>query len=153
MEREPRPSENQAPVSTARSLILQRLASEQKLKEKTKSVKRRVEDINKEDKAEELQEQQKPTKKPVEEVAPSPIRPLLAFLETLTSNAEDGRILVDPVGGTLKYILLDPAEQFADIVAEARAVSYANPCYICMHLLITVQCSIDCDRWRNHAAH
>ncbi|XP_033171454.1 ATP-dependent DNA helicase DDX11 [Drosophila mauritiana] len=126
MEREPRPSENQPPVSTARSLILQRLASEQKLKEKPKSVKRKVEDINKEDKAGELQEQQKPPKKPVHEVAPSPIRPLLAFLETLTSNAEDGRILLDPVGGTLKYILLDPAEQFADIVAEARAIVIAG---------------------------
>ncbi|EDX00878.1 ATP-dependent DNA helicase DDX11 [Drosophila yakuba] len=124
MEREPRPSENQPPVSTARSLILQRLASEQKQKEKPKPVKRKAEDS--EEKAEEFQEQQKPPKKPVQEVTPSPIRPLLAFLETLTSNAEDGRILLDPVGGTLKYILLDPAEQFADIVEEARAIVIAG---------------------------
>ncbi|EDV45452.1 ATP-dependent DNA helicase DDX11 [Drosophila erecta] len=124
MEREPRPSENQPPVSTARSLILHRLASEQKQKEEPKLVKRKAEDI--EDKAEKLQEQQKPPRKPVQEAAPSPIRPLLAFLETLTSNAEDGRILLDPVGGTLKYVLLDPAEQFADIVEEARAIVIAG---------------------------
>ncbi|KAH8351268.1 hypothetical protein KR084_003770 [Drosophila pseudotakahashii] len=119
MQREPRPSENQPPMSSARSLILQKLASEQKQKELPKQpVKRKLENIQ--EKVEE------PTKMPVLEVIPSPIRPLLAFLETLTSNAEDGRILLDSQEGTVKYILLDPAEQFADIVGEARAIVIAG---------------------------
>ncbi|XP_016986534.1 ATP-dependent DNA helicase DDX11 [Drosophila rhopaloa] len=124
IQREPQPSENNPPVGTARSLILQRLANEQKEKEKTKPGKRKLENI--EDKVEGLQGKEEPIRKPDLKVTPSPIRPLLAFLETLTSNAKDGRILLDLQGGTLKYLLLDPAEQFADILGEARAVVVAG---------------------------
>ncbi|XP_017011641.2 LOW QUALITY PROTEIN: ATP-dependent DNA helicase DDX11 [Drosophila takahashii] len=119
MQREPRHSENQPPVSSARSQILQRLASEQKQKEQPKQpVKRKLEIFQ--------EKVKEPTKIPVLEVIPSPVRPLLAFLGTLTSNAEDGRILLDSQEGTVKYILLDPAEQFADIVGEARAIVIAG---------------------------
>nr|XP_016937000.1 ATP-dependent DNA helicase DDX11 [Drosophila suzukii] len=118
MQREPQPSENQPPTSSARSLILQRLACEQKQKEQSKQVKRKLEEI--------ADKEEEPPKKTIVEVTPSPIRPLLAFLETLTSNGEDGRILLDPQAGTLKYLLLDPAEQFADIVGEARAIVIAG---------------------------
>ncbi|KAI8033882.1 hypothetical protein M5D96_013337 [Drosophila gunungcola] len=122
MQREPQPSENRPPtLSSARSLILQRLASEQTEKEKTKKQgKRKLEEMA--DSVEERQEKEEPHL----ELPPSPIRPLLAFLETLTSNAEDGRILLDPQQGTFKYLLLDPAEQFADILDEARAVVVAG---------------------------
>ncbi|XP_017055079.1 ATP-dependent DNA helicase DDX11 [Drosophila ficusphila] len=118
MQRAPQPNENQPPLSSARSLILKRLANEQKQKEIIKQGKRKLGDI--EDKVEE------PAKIIPLKETPSPIRPLLAFLETLTSNAEDGRILLDPKEGTIKYLLLDPAEQFSDILSEARAIVIAG---------------------------
>ncbi|KAH8235971.1 hypothetical protein KR032_011625 [Drosophila birchii] len=118
MQREPQPSENQPP--SARSLILQRLTKEHEEKEKPKSQgKRKLEDMQ-------VEEKKAPNVKPLLEVAPSPIRPLLAFFETLTSDAADGRILLDPQAGTLKYLLLDPAEQFAEIMQDARAIVIAG---------------------------
>ncbi|EDW75043.1 uncharacterized protein Dwil_GK19963 [Drosophila willistoni] len=57
---------------------------------------------------------------------PSPIRPILAFLETLTSDAADGRVLIQPEQGTFKYLLLNPAEHFSDIVNQARAIVIAG---------------------------
>lgn len=120
LQREPQPSENQPPATSARSQILQRLTQEQREKEKPKQGKRKLEDVQ------EAAVEERPPAKPFLEVAPSPIRPLLAFLETLTSDAADGRILLDPPGGTLKYLLLDPAEQFADILREARAVGFED---------------------------
>ncbi|KAH8373151.1 hypothetical protein KR200_005705 [Drosophila serrata] len=119
MQREPQPSENQPP--SARSLILQRLTKEHEEKEKPKQGKRKLEDMQ-----EPAGEKKEPTVKSLLETTPSPIRPFLAFLETLTSDAADGRILLDPQGGTFKYLLLDPAEQFAEILQDARAIVIAG---------------------------
>ncbi|KAH8306808.1 hypothetical protein KR018_002808 [Drosophila ironensis] len=121
MQQEPRPSENLPPVSSRRSM-LQKLAQEhQRELEPAKQAKRKLtEEPTPTPKAEQTPKQ-KPT--PAET---SSVRPLLAFLETLTTNAEDGRILLDPQAGTLKYLLLDPAEQFADILSEARAIVVAG---------------------------
>ncbi|OXU22266.1 hypothetical protein TSAR_001674 [Trichomalopsis sarcophagae] len=56
----------------------------------------------------------------------SPLMVITSFLETLRSSCSDGRIFVLPgttVGeGCLKFLLLNPAAHFADIVQEARAV-------------------------------
>ncbi|XP_017086789.1 ATP-dependent DNA helicase DDX11 [Drosophila eugracilis] len=124
MQRAPRPNENLPPVSSARSVILQRLANEQKQNDKSKHLKRKIEEVQ--DAREEQLEKHCPPSKLVLDLSPSPMKPLLSFLETLTSDAQDGRILLDPQGGILKYLLLDPAEQFSDIVSEARAIVIAG---------------------------
>ncbi|XP_017036500.1 ATP-dependent DNA helicase DDX11 [Drosophila kikkawai] len=125
MQREPQPSENQPP--TARSLILQRLSKEQEEKEKPRQGKRKLEEMQEASAAaEEKEAQGKPQGKLLPEATPSPIRPLLAFLETLTSDAADGRILLDPQSESLKYLLLDPAEQFSEILQQARAIVIAG---------------------------
>ncbi|XP_034474127.1 ATP-dependent DNA helicase DDX11 [Drosophila innubila] len=115
--REPLPSENRPPATQQ---LLQRLAKEHQLSQMTK--KRKLQEEQQE------QEQKLSLEQPMQLKAaiPSPIRPLLAFLETLTSDAADGRILLNPKAQTVKYLLLNPAEHFADIVAEARALIIAG---------------------------
>ena len=51
-----------------------------------------------------------------------------SFFETLTNTAAEGRFFyeTDATGVTLKYMLLDPAHYFKDIVEEARAVILAG---------------------------
>lgn len=54
----------------------------------------------------------------------NPFLAVMAFMETLTNSCDDGRILlkrVQTVGkGTLKFLLLNPAAHFRDIVLQAR---------------------------------
>ncbi|XP_043503572.1 ATP-dependent DNA helicase DDX11 [Polistes fuscatus] len=56
----------------------------------------------------------------------SPLTLILSFLECLENNCADGRIIAIPgptVGkGILKFLLLNPAAHFHDVVTEARAV-------------------------------
>ncbi|KAJ8683934.1 hypothetical protein QAD02_019726 [Eretmocerus hayati] len=60
----------------------------------------------------------------------SPLMVITSFLETLETNCSDGRIFVSPgntIGeASLKFILLNPAAHFSDIVQEARAVVLAG---------------------------
>lgn len=50
---------------------------------------------------------------------------LLSFLEALTEETEDGRVLLTN-GSGLKYLLLNPGSHFQDIVREARSVRYRS---------------------------
>lgn len=57
----------------------------------------------------------------------SPIRPLLAFLESLIECHGDGRVLLNRNEGprsrsSMKYFILNPAGHFADVLSECRAV-------------------------------
>ncbi|XP_043283934.1 ATP-dependent DNA helicase DDX11 isoform X2 [Venturia canescens] len=65
-----------------------------------------------------------------EETSNNPIMPILSFLESLKSCNADGRIFVIPgetIGqGTLKFLLMNPAAHFHDIVKEARSIVLAG---------------------------
>lgn len=54
----------------------------------------------------------------------NPIMILMSFLESLTNHCEDGRILCARQAtvsrGVLKFLLLNPAAHFEEIVKEAR---------------------------------
>ncbi|XP_064555481.1 ATP-dependent DNA helicase DDX11 [Drosophila montana] len=117
LQREPQPSENRPPPTQQ---LLQRLAAQH---QQCQAGGKRKQPAAKEPAT--PQTQPKPTVTSSSAV-PSPLRPFLAFLETLTSNAADGRVLLNPKTSTLKYLLLNPAEHFADIVAEARALIIAG---------------------------
>ncbi|XP_047355930.1 ATP-dependent DNA helicase DDX11 isoform X1 [Vespa velutina] len=56
----------------------------------------------------------------------SPLTLILSFLECLENNCADGRIIVIPgptiEQGILKFLLLNPAAHFHDVVTEARAI-------------------------------
>eukprot|EP00803_Ostreobium_quekettii_P010949 evm.model.scf_201EXC.1 EVM.evm.TU.scf_201EXC.1 scf_201EXC:9634-13992(-) len=63
------------------------------------------------------------------------IHSLCSFVTTLTNDSEDGRIVVDPKGavsgsdscaGMLKFVLLNPAKQFEQVVQQAHAVVLAS---------------------------
>ncbi|CAH0386974.1 unnamed protein product [Bemisia tabaci] len=60
----------------------------------------------------------------------NPILPILAFITSLTSHTEDGRVVCSrqaTVGkGSLKFLLLNPASQFVQVVKEARCVILAG---------------------------
>ncbi|XP_014208174.1 ATP-dependent DNA helicase DDX11 [Copidosoma floridanum] len=60
----------------------------------------------------------------------SPLIIITSFLETLKTNCSDGRIFVthgDTIGqGEMKFLLLNPAMHFSDIIKEARAVILAG---------------------------
>ncbi|XP_053964486.1 ATP-dependent DNA helicase DDX11 [Anastrepha ludens] len=62
----------------------------------------------------------------------APFRSLLAFIESLTDNAEDGRVIlrIDATGDTAsslyKYILLNPGAHFVDVIRDARAIIVAG---------------------------
>ncbi|KAH8397903.1 hypothetical protein KR222_005967, partial [Zaprionus bogoriensis] len=125
--REPLPSENRTPPAQQ---LLQRLAREhqqsQSQSQAQRMGKRKLQQIE----AESLKPGKTVTATTTTTTpplaTPSPMRPLLAFLETLTSDAADGRVLLDARAGTLKYLLLNPAEHFADIVGETRALIIAG---------------------------
>lgn len=59
-----------------------------------------------------------------EKLTGQPLVPILAFLENLTMNDSDGRILVttgNTVGKTsIKFLLLNPAASVKDLVSGAR---------------------------------
>ncbi|XP_022219161.2 ATP-dependent DNA helicase DDX11 [Drosophila obscura] len=120
VQREPRPSENQPPASS-RQTLLQRLATQHRTLGKQTQGKRKLAETHAE-----AEVDAKETQLERLALAPSPIRPLLAFIETLTSNAADGRVLLNVQAGIVKYLLLDPAEHFADILSEARAIVIAG---------------------------
>ncbi|XP_014474402.1 PREDICTED: probable ATP-dependent RNA helicase DDX11 isoform X2 [Dinoponera quadriceps] len=65
-----------------------------------------------------------------EEVTSSPLMAILSFLESLKSSCLDGRIYVLPgatIGqGIVKFLLLNPAAHFHDIVKDARSVVLAG---------------------------
>ncbi|XP_004616973.2 ATP-dependent DNA helicase DDX11 [Sorex araneus] len=69
-----------------------------------------------------------------EEAAPprpaSPLMHIEGFLEALTSANQDGRIIISRQGNlgqsTLKFLLLNPAVHFAQVVKECRAVVIAG---------------------------
>lgn len=54
----------------------------------------------------------------------NPILPIITFIESLTNYCEDGRIVCirqTTVGrGTLKFLLLNPAAHFREIVQDTR---------------------------------
>lgn len=54
----------------------------------------------------------------------NPILPIITFLESLTNHCEDGRIICSRQStvarGSLKFLLLNPAAHFQDIINEAR---------------------------------
>lgn len=59
-----------------------------------------------------------------EEISNNPIFSIIAFIESLTNHCKDGRISLvrqSTVGrGSFKFLLLNPAAHFKDIVREAR---------------------------------
>ncbi|KAI0237636.1 ATP-dependent DNA helicase DDX11 [Lamellibrachia satsuma] len=60
----------------------------------------------------------------------SPLMHIEGFLEALTSANQDGRIVINRqevnTKSSLKFLLLNPAVHFADVVSEARAVIVAG---------------------------
>lgn len=145
--REPRPSENRPPPTQQ---LLQRLAKEHQQQQQQTASKRKLQQIQ----AEAEPQKDVAVKSTSSLPAPSPIRPLLAFLDTLTSDAADGRVLLNPKAGTLKYLLLNPVEHFTDIVSEARAVSLASILisYSLPNLRTSLAAAAHHSR-RHHAAH
>ncbi|CAG5096283.1 Similar to ddx11: ATP-dependent DNA helicase DDX11 (Danio rerio), partial [Cotesia congregata] len=65
-----------------------------------------------------------------EDVCDNPLIFIISFLESLKSKSADGRIFINPgptVGqGTIKFLLMNPAAHFHDIVKEARSVILAG---------------------------
>lgn len=55
----------------------------------------------------------------------SVIRPLLSFLESLTENCEDGRVLITP-NSSLKYLLLNPSSHFEEVLKDCRSLIVAG---------------------------
>lgn len=51
---------------------------------------------------------------------------LVSFLQALTNNDADGRVVSDPSSGTVKFVLLNAATHFASVVSTARAVVLAS---------------------------
>ncbi|XP_050526879.1 putative ATP-dependent RNA helicase DDX11-like protein 8 isoform X2 [Daktulosphaira vitifoliae] len=64
--------------------------------------------------------------KPLELISNNPLTPVMTFIESLTNHCEDGRIVCSRqafVGkGSLKFLLLNPAVHFKEIVEKARSV-------------------------------
>lgn len=65
---------------------------------------------------------------PTETSAGSGLYALLDFLERLCDRSENGRVLVqsNELNGQLKYLLLNPAEHFSDVVKQCRSVIVAG---------------------------
>jgi len=57
-------------------------------------------------------------------ISNNPLSPVMAFIDSLTNHCEDGRIVCSRqslVGkGVLKFLLLNPAVHFKEIVDKAR---------------------------------
>ena len=62
----------------------------------------------------------------VSEGATGSLHALLSFLQALTNNDTDGRVVSDPASGTVKFVLLNAATHFASVVSSARAVILAS---------------------------
>jgi chromosome transmission fidelity protein 1 len=60
------------------------------------------------------------------EGATGSLHALLSFLQALTNNDADGRVVSDPSSGTVKFVLLNAAAHFANVVSSARAVVLAS---------------------------
>lgn len=60
------------------------------------------------------------------EGATGSLHALLSFLQALTNNDTDGRVVSDPSSGTVKFVLLNAATHFASVVSTARAVVLAS---------------------------
>jgi len=60
----------------------------------------------------------------VDVISTNPLTPVMAFIESLTNHCEDGRIVCTRQAfvskGVLKFLLLNPAVHFKDIVDKAR---------------------------------
>ncbi|CAG9559763.1 unnamed protein product [Danaus chrysippus] len=63
---------------------------------------------------------------PSEISAGSSLYAILDFLERLCDRSENGRVLTQSDSGLLKYLLLNPAEHFADVVSQCRSVILAG---------------------------
>uniref|UniRef100_A0A1B6DBS7 Helicase ATP-binding domain-containing protein n=1 Tax=Clastoptera arizonana TaxID=38151 RepID=A0A1B6DBS7_9HEMI len=63
-------------------------------------------------------------------ISNTPVLPVLAFLEALTNRTDDGRVVCTKkltVGqSSLKFLLLNPASHFSEIVQQARSVIVAG---------------------------
>ncbi|XP_063893350.1 ATP-dependent DNA helicase DDX11 [Helicoverpa armigera] len=66
-----------------------------------------------------------PVQVPTETSAGSGLYAILDFLEMLCDRSENGRVFAHRDSG-LKYLLLNPAEHFADVVKECRSVIVAG---------------------------
>nr|XP_049694721.1 putative ATP-dependent RNA helicase DDX11-like protein 8 isoform X2 [Helicoverpa armigera] len=66
-----------------------------------------------------------PVQVPTETSAGSGLYAILDFLEMLCDRSENGRVFAHKDSG-LKYLLLNPAEHFADVVRECRSVIVAG---------------------------
>lgn len=61
---------------------------------------------------------------PTETSAGSGLYAVLDFLEMLCNRSENGRVLAQrDQTGLLKYLLLNPAEHFSEVVKQCRSVS------------------------------
>lgn len=72
-----------------------------------------------------VQQHQIPTK----DAATGPIHALLAFLQALTHDDQDGRVIIDArdkANVVIKFVLLDASKHFGTLVREARAVILAS---------------------------
>ncbi|KAI8424508.1 hypothetical protein MSG28_002971 [Choristoneura fumiferana] len=69
-----------------------------------------------------------PLQVPTETSAGSGLYAILDFLERLCDRSENGRVLTQKgdENGQLKYVLLNPAEHFADVVKQCRSVILAG---------------------------
>lgn len=83
---------------------------------------------NKSNQAEEVKEEVKPS--PQEDQVRNPMLNVVTFLESLINRNEDGRILVtcsaDLTKSHIKYILLNSANHFSDVVQQARSIIVAG---------------------------
>ncbi|CAK1546270.1 unnamed protein product [Leptosia nina] len=72
-------------------------------------------------------EERKESTVPTETSAGSGLYAILDFLEMLCERSENGRVLVQSgETGQLKYLLLNPAERFKDVVQQCRSVIVAG---------------------------
>lgn len=92
------------PQVSGTSALLKRLRAQQLNKKKTKIIEKEV----------------VPIKVNLTSTS-SAIRPLLSFLESLTENCEDGRVLITP-NSSLKYLLLNPSSHFEEILKDCRSL-------------------------------
>ncbi|PZC75978.1 hypothetical protein B5X24_HaOG205271 [Helicoverpa armigera] len=73
----------------------------------------------------EVKQEVAPVQLPTETSAGSGLYAILDFLEMLCDRSENGRVFAHKDSG-LKYLLLNPAEHFADVVKECRSVIVAG---------------------------
>ncbi|KRT83357.1 hypothetical protein AMK59_4066 [Oryctes borbonicus] len=70
----------------------------------------------------------------------NPLLPAISFLESLTYSYDDGRIMVinssDKNQRKLQFLLLNPTENFKDIVKDARAVCFVYINHILVYVVL-----------------